>query len=33
MPNPKSGTVTMDVAKAVLAQKAGMVELRVEKMV
>ena len=31
MPNPKSGTVTMDVAKAVLAQKAGMVELRVEK--
>ena len=31
MPNPKSGTVTTDVAKAVLAQKAGMVELRVEK--
>jgi len=31
MPNPKSGTVTMDVAKAVSAQKAGMVELRVEK--
>ena len=31
MPNPKSGTVTMDVAKAVLDQKAGMVELRVEK--
>jgi large subunit ribosomal protein L1 len=31
MPNPKSGTVTMDVAKAVVDQKAGMVELRVEK--
>jgi len=31
MPNPKSGTVTMDVAKAVSDQKAGMVELRVEK--
>ena len=31
MPNPKSGTVTMDVAKAVSEQKAGMVELRVEK--
>ena len=31
MPNPKSGTVTMDVAKAVMDQKAGMVELRVEK--
>ena len=31
MPNPKSGTVTMDVAKAVSNQKAGMVELRVEK--
>ena len=31
MPNPKSGTVTMDVSKAVSAQKAGMVELRVEK--
>ena len=31
MPNPKSGTVTNDVAKAVLDQKAGMVELRVEK--
>ena len=31
MPNPKSGTVTMNVAKAVSDQKAGMVELRVEK--
>ena len=31
MPNPKSGTVTIDVAKAVRDQKAGMVELRVEK--
>lgn len=31
MPNPKSGTVTMDVAKAVSNQKSGMVELRVEK--
>jgi len=31
MPNPKSGTVTTDVAKAVSDQKAGMVELRVEK--
>ena len=31
MPNPKSGTVTMDVAKAISDLKAGMVELRVEK--
>ena len=31
MPNPKSGTVTMNVSKAVSDQKAGMVELRVEK--
>jgi len=31
MPNPKSGTVTMNVAKAVSDQKSGMVELRVEK--
>ena len=30
MPNPKSGTVTMDVAKAVMELKAGKVELRVE---
>ena len=31
MPNPKSGTVTTSVAKAVSDQKSGMVELRVEK--
>ena len=31
MPNPISGTVTMDVAKAVKDLKAGQVELRVEK--
>ena len=31
MPNPKVGTVTMDVAKAVKEQKAGKVEFRVEK--
>ena len=31
MPNPKSGTVTVDVKKAVSDLKAGMVELRVEK--
>ena len=30
MPNPKSGTVTMDVATAVKELKAGKVELRVE---
>ncbi len=30
MPNPKSGTVTMDVATAVRELKAGKVELRVE---
>ena len=30
MPNPKSGTVTMDVSKAVKELKAGKVELRVE---
>jgi large subunit ribosomal protein L1 len=30
MPNPKSGTVTMDVSKAVTDLKAGQVELRVE---
>lgn len=31
MPNPKLGTVTMDVADAVKAAKAGQVEYRVEK--
>jgi len=31
MPNPKSGTVTLDVGKAVAEIKSGQVELRVEK--
>ena len=31
MPNPKVGTVTMDVAKAVTELKAGRIEFRVEK--
>lgn len=31
MPNPKSGTVTMDVAKAVKDVKAGKIEFRVDK--
>ena len=31
MPNPKSGTVTMDVAKAVQEVKAGKIEFRVDK--
>jgi len=31
MPNPKVGTVTMDVASAVKASKGGAVEFRVEK--
>jgi len=31
MPNPKTGTVTVDVAKAVKEVKAGKVEFRVDK--
>lgn len=31
MPNPKSGTVTMDVEKAVREVKAGKIEFRVDK--
>ncbi len=31
MPNPKSGTVTFDVAKAVAEVKAGKIEYRVDK--
>ena len=31
MPNPKVGTVTMDIAKAVKEAKAGRVEYRVDK--
>ena len=31
MPNPKSGTVTMDVAKAVRDAKGGRIEFRVDK--
>jgi large subunit ribosomal protein L1 len=31
MPNPKSGTVTFDVAKAVRELKAGKIEFRVDK--
>jgi large subunit ribosomal protein L1 len=31
MPNPKVGTVTMDITAAVAAAKGGAVEFRVEK--
>jgi large subunit ribosomal protein L1 len=31
MPNPKTGTVTFDIAKAVREVKAGRVEFRVDK--
>ena len=31
MPNPKSGTVTNDISKAVNDLKAGKIEFRVEK--
>jgi large subunit ribosomal protein L1 len=31
MPNPKTGTVTFDIAKAVKEIKAGKVEFRVDK--
>jgi large subunit ribosomal protein L1 len=31
MPNPKTGTVTMDVAKAVQESKGGKVNFRVDK--
>jgi large subunit ribosomal protein L1 len=31
MPNPKTGTVTMDVAKAVTEVKAGKIDFRVDK--
>lgn len=31
MPNPKSGTVTFDIKKAVLETKAGKVEFRIDK--
>ncbi|MPM96799.1 50S ribosomal protein L1 [bioreactor metagenome] len=31
MPNPKTGTVTMDVGKAVAEAKAGKIEYRLDK--
>jgi len=31
MPNPKTGTVTMDVAKAVTDVKAGKIDFKVDK--
>jgi large subunit ribosomal protein L1 len=31
MPNPKSGTVTMDIAKAVTEIKAGKIDFKVDK--
>ena len=31
MPNPKSGTVTMDVGKAVAEVKAGKIDFKVDK--
>ena len=31
MPNPKTGTVTMDIAKAVAAVKAGKIDFKVDK--
>jgi large subunit ribosomal protein L1 len=31
MPNPKTGTVTMDTAKAVTDIKAGRIEFRIDK--
>jgi large subunit ribosomal protein L1 len=31
MPNPKTGTVTMDIAKAVTEVKAGKIDFKVDK--
>jgi glutaredoxin-related protein len=33
MPNPKTGTVTMDVAKAVAEVKAGKIDFKLIKLV